>query len=116
MEIERESYPFPWESNQFVEVFEHPEQDLFVLEENGKVEGYLICWPVLNEVHILNICVSFEMQGMGLGRKLLEFCFNHYARHDHFFLEVRKSNAKAMGLYEHFGFKQTYVRPRYYPD
>ena len=116
LSIERESYPFPWEENQFYEVLEHPEQDLFVLENKGRIEGYLVCWPVLNEVHILNICVEPEAQGQGCGRKLLEFCFSHYASHDHFFLEVRESNTKAIELYKHFGFKETYVRSRYYPD
>lgn len=115
-EIEKQSYPCPWDENQFQEIFEHPDQDLFVMEQQKTVVGYLVCWPVLNEVHILNLCVKPDFQKQGLGGRLLDFCLGHYLRYDHFFLEVRKSNHAAITLYQHRGFHQTYERARYYPD
>jgi [ribosomal protein S18]-alanine N-acetyltransferase len=33
-----------------------------------------------------------------------------------FTLEVRVSNRRAIGMYEHFGFRSAGVRPRYYHD
>ena len=62
----------------------------------------------VGEAHVLNVCVEPDMQGQGLGRKLLERMLT-VARERHAdtaYLEVRVSNERAIALYESMGFRE----------
>ena len=76
------------------------------------------CIPAAGEAELLRIAVSPEARGQGLGRKLLEACQQDLAEAGmtRLFLEVRASNAPAIGLYWACGWKPVGRRPGYYPD
>ena len=76
------------------------------------------CIPAAGEAELLRIAVSPEARGQGLGRKLLEACQQDLAEAGmtRMFLEVRASNAPAIGLYWACGWKPVGRRPGYYPD
>ena len=76
------------------------------------------CIPAAGEAELLRIAVSPEARGQGLGRKLLEACQQDLAEAGmtRLFLEVRASNAPAIGLYLACGWKPVGRRPGYYPD
>lgn len=74
--------------------------------------------PAVGEAELLRIAVAPEARGQGLGRRLLSACQRELAGDGlhQLYLEVRASNAAAIGLYEACGWKPCGRRPRYYPD
>ncbi|MGC8554498.1 MAG: ribosomal protein S18-alanine N-acetyltransferase [Candidatus Acidulodesulfobacterium sp.] len=80
--------------------------------------GFFIYYNVLDEMHILDITVSKEMQSKGIGSLMLNTVVkkNSEAGIKHFFLEVGTSNIAAINLYKKFGFKIFLLRKNYYDD
>lgn len=115
MDIERDTYPFPWSEGIFRDCV-RVGYLCRVIEMRGEVRGYAIMSFGADEAHLLNICVHRELREQGVGRKLLQYLLD-YARkvgmHDAF-LEVRPSNPAAIHLYESIGFTKVGVRKGYY--
>jgi ribosomal-protein-alanine N-acetyltransferase len=63
------------------------------------------------------LAVAEKFQGAGLGARLLHNAMGlaRQAGMDSLLLEVRPSNARALGLYQHFGFQRIGIRRAYYP-
>ena len=98
--IEDKAYEFPWEPSTFKDCLSVG-YCCWVGEKLGKVVAYGIVTVGAGESHILNVCISPEMQGRGYGRrmmlKLMEVAKSHKA--EMMILEVRPSNPKAIKLY-----------------
>ncbi len=117
-EIEKQSFPDPWSLSLFEEILANPSQNLYVALKDQAIIGYMAFWKILDEVHILNLCVVLDYRKRGVGEQLLQFCLNRYSKEEVslFSLEVRHSNSAAQKLYEKFGFKIKYIRKDYYPN
>lgn len=88
-----------------------------MIELNKQVVGFCILQPVLDEANLLLMAIHPNMQGRGLGFKLLEESINQLKNNPvQIFLEVRESNLSAVGLYEKSGFHQIDLRRHYYPN
>ncbi len=87
-------------------------------EESGGLVGYVITWHVTDELHVLNVATHAARRRQGVGRALLAAAVDYArrARCRHVLLEVRRSNAPAIGLYRAFGFFAMGIRARYYAD
>ena len=72
---------------------------------------------ILDEAHLLNICIHPQNQGRGLGTSALKAVISRAESQGarEMFLEVRASNAAAIGLYGGAGFNETGRRNGYYP-
>ncbi len=113
---ERAAYPIPWSPGVFESSLRGKDQ-CWVMEVNAQVIGHAIVSYVLDEAHLLNICVHPEFSGKGLGRSLLRFLIRESQARgaSSFYLEVRVSNLAAIALYHSEGFNEVGVRPGYYP-
>lgn len=114
--IELRAYAFPWTVGIFRDCL-RADYPSWVLLRDDAVVGYFLMSVAAREAHVLNICVDPELQGHGLGRRLLRALL-HLARArqvERVFLEVRPSNAGAIALYHDEGFNEIGRRPRYYP-
>jgi ribosomal-protein-alanine N-acetyltransferase len=83
----------------------------------GELLGYYIAMPGVQEVHLLNITVAPAFQRQGWARVMLDN-LHDWAREQQaqwVWLEVRKSNERAISLYEQYGFRRMGVRKAYYP-
>ncbi len=71
----------------------------------------------VDEAHLLNITVRPDLQGQGLGRRLLDrVCLlAREAGMPAVLLEVRPSNRNALSVYRHVGFAEIGLRKNYYP-
>ena len=90
---------------------------VFVVRTKDRpVAGFVAFWRVLDEMHINNLAVHPEVRGQGLGRRLLReaLAAAHHMGIRRATLEVRRSNATALRLYERAGFTVAAVRPNYY--
>lgn len=116
MAVETVVYPFPWSRGNFADSIKAG-YSCWVAREGGALVGYMVLMPSLDETHLLNISVAAERQGRGYGARLLRFAME-VSRHGGavtMLLEVRPSNAKALALYENYGFQVIGRRKGYYP-
>ena len=93
------------------------EQCAMVVEEDGRIDGFVVFSQVLDEASIYSIGVHSAQQGKGLGHLLLQAALlkMKQAGATRCFLEVRQSNAVARRLYEGNGFELDGIRKSYYP-
>lgn len=114
--IELASYDYPWSLGNFADSLAAG-YSMWVREAEGEVIGYYAMMAAAGEAHLLNLTIAPIWRRHGLGRDLLEHCLAR--AHDHkaasLFLEVRTSNAAAIGLYRNSGFVDLAVRRAYYP-
>ncbi|MBP1719339.1 MAG: ribosomal-protein-alanine acetyltransferase, partial [Deltaproteobacteria bacterium] len=119
--IEKISFPAPWSRFLFEQEFLFPHAHLLAagdLALPGRVWGYLCFWLVAEETHILNLAVHPQWRCRGVGSRLLEYVVD-YSRAkgvEEIFLEVRRSNHRAISVYRRFHFQPLGIRPRYYQD
>jgi ribosomal-protein-alanine N-acetyltransferase len=115
--IERRAFPTPWSLAMFVLELSKPSGICLAAIRDAGLAAYLICSRYDRVWHIMNVAVDPDERRQGLAtaliRRLLERVEDEDAR---FTLEVRRSNAGALALYERFGFKVAGVRRRYYQD
>ena len=115
--IEERAYTFPWTPGNFRDSL--AAGHVFpALKQGDILIAYSILMPVLDEIHLLNITVAPELQGQGWGREMLLLSLRLAATALHgksILLEVRPSNAKALAMYEKYGFKSIGLRKHYYP-
>ncbi len=92
--------------------------DLKEFSLKSQIAGFLIFYNASDEIHILDIAVTPEMQMKGIGTYLVDYVINKYsvAGIKYFFLEVRVSNLKAIRLYKKFGFRVFMRRKGYYDN
>lgn len=116
--IERSTFPSPWSRDSFERECVEECAASWVALEDGRVIGYLVSWVVCDELHVGNIAVAREAQGRGVGRLLLARALEAAVKRGAALatLEARESNARAIGLYERFGFRPVAIRKRYYAD
>jgi len=82
------------------------------------IVGFLLAWSVADELHLLELASHPEHRRRGFARALLEALIARarQTRKRLLLLEVRRSNAAAIALYESCGFQTTGVRRGYYSD
>ena len=116
--IEKLTHIQPWSENVLTDCY-HSDYLCLVAEENDyqkELKGYIILSQVLDEANLLNLCVSLKYQGFGLGRELTARGIKEVVKRGarKMFLEVRRSNMRAIRLYESFGFSEIGIRTNYY--
>jgi len=116
MEVERLCYPIPWSESVFEESVSG-NNECWLIEYDGLLSGHTVVSNVLDEVHLLNLCIAPEFNRKGLGRVLLQHLISKAVERNAsvFFLEVRVSNRTAIDLYFSEGFNEVGLRPNYYP-
>lgn len=116
MEIELRAYPHPWTEGIFSDCL-RVGYSCWVYEQQDTIIGYLILSLVIDELHILNICIDPMYQKQGLGKMLLNEAeaIGLEKAAKEVFLEVRPSNKTALFLYQDFGYNQIGLRKNYYP-
>ncbi|ARU06561.1 ribosomal-protein-alanine N-acetyltransferase [Comamonas serinivorans] len=114
--VEQAAYSHPWTTRNLQDAM--GAGNLAQLLWAGEVlAGYFVAMPGVDEVHLLNITVAPALQRRGLAQLMLQM-LGLWALHldkPWVWLEVRRSNARAIAVYERHGFKQVGVRKGYYP-
>jgi len=115
--IEQEANQFPWTSKNFEDSLKANNQAWVFVNDSDEIQGYTIVQKVVDETHLLNICVKPSAQGHGLGREILNHIIDFASSISSVFivLEVRSSNQRAQQLYLQAGFNEMSVRKNYYP-
>lgn len=117
--IERAS--FPEREPDVVGELKRPWAKLWVARigsEEAPPQGFLLCWLVSTEVHVLSVATAPTMRRRGLGRALMHKALAEAGAREAecILLEVRRSNRAAIRLYRELGFRATALRTGYYVD
>lgn len=115
MAIEQRSHAHPWsEHNVKSSLATHC---CVGLQHKECCIAYAVLSFVVGEAELLLFVLDTPWHGQGIAKAFLQRlldCAQTRARC--VFLEVRLSNANAIGLYESLGFNQVGTRPNYYPS
>ena len=117
--IDANSFRTPWPKNAFRnELLENPNGYCWVAELDGVLVGFMVCWLVVDEVHIATIAVHPKYRGQGISKALLITGLRELISKGALMatLEVRAGNSVAQLLYRHFGFCEVGLRKGYYQD
>ena len=115
--IERATYPFPWTEGIFKDCI-NSDYQCIAITLHDELIAYLIVSVVLDEAHLLNVCVHSQWRQQGLGGAAMSwlFAFLQTKNIEALFLEVRPSNKAASALYRRLGFEEIGLRKDYYPS
>ena len=117
MTIERRTFPTPWSLAMFVLEVSKPTGIHLAALRDDRIVGYVICSRYDTVWHIMNVAVDPDWRRMGVATSLLEGLFEEIGEPEpRLTLEVRRSNAPAIALYERLGFRAAGLRRRYYQD
>ena len=116
LRIEREVHAHPWTLGNFSDAL-RSKYLCKVYESDEGMLGYAVLMLAVDEAELLDIAIGAQHQRQGWGRNLLEEMMALARRHDmrRMVLEVRASNAAAIGLYRRAGFADIGLRRDYYP-
>jgi ribosomal-protein-alanine N-acetyltransferase len=116
MAIEQSAYSHPWSRGNFRDSL-NPLFDAHCLWLEGELLGYFLAMHGVEEMHLLNITVAPARQGQGWGHMMLDALslLSRSQGAQWLWLEVRQSNARALQVYERYGFRQVSIRKDYYP-
>jgi ribosomal-protein-alanine N-acetyltransferase len=115
--IERSVHIVPWTENIFKACFRAQVRG-WGIEIDRKMIAFIMMSFSGEECHILNLCVAILYQHQGFGRMLLKHALND-AKANKIkvaYLEVRRSNTRAITLYEKMKFQLVGERKNYYPS
>lgn len=117
LELERLGYSHPWTEGVFRDCFKDTYR-LWALVGGEDVLGYAVVSTMVDEAHLLNLCIHPQLRGQGAGRQLLRHVLAECLRDgmEQMILEVRNSHEMATTLYLSEGFEEIGRRPGYYPD
>jgi [ribosomal protein S18]-alanine N-acetyltransferase len=115
--VEQAAYDFPWSEGNITDSIAAGYQCLQLMGGPDEVIGYFIAMHGADEVHLLNITVAPCYQRQGWARVLLDamLLWARGLKAQWLWLEVRVGNARAITVYEHFGFRRVGQRKSYYP-
>jgi ribosomal-protein-alanine N-acetyltransferase len=113
-----------WTASDYDRIFSAPELQTdwrriaLVLENAGKVEGFLVAQTVGGEWEIENVAIEPAARRHGHGTRLVGELLDRARAQgaSAVFLEVRASNQAARALYEKWAFVESGRRPRYYRE
>ncbi len=114
--LEEETFSMPWSAESFLRMIEREDNEYFVAEEDGHLLGGCGLLLIAGEGNITNVAVVPEARRRGVASGLLTYLMAEGDRAGltAYTLEVRVSNAAAIGLYEKLGFISEGIRPNFY--
>lgn len=114
--IEKECFSVPFTEEDILAYLENPIWHFLVARQGENVLGYISFTVIIDECQIVNVAVDPSARKRGVGSLLLE-SFLEYIKNlgvKSVFLEVRESNAPAIGLYKKFDFSAVGVSKNHY--
>lgn len=118
LEIERNSFEFPWFEEDFIRCLRQRNCIGMVAEHGDRVVGFMIYELHKTRLHILNFAVAADMRRSGVGEQMIAKLVGKLSsqRRTRITLEVRETNLAAQLFFKASGFRATTVLRAYYED
>lgn len=120
--VEDDCFSLPWNTKSFQTFINNSQtHSCYVAVDSdqvGRIVGYIAAIHTGPEAEIANIAVIKTYQNQGIGDQLVSFILSDLKGKGVrcIFLEVRKSNAAAIHLYQKKGFNDLGIRKKYYNE
>ncbi len=116
IQLENEVYQFPWTDRIFKDCI-RVGYDCWLAHLGNTIVAHAVISIAAGESHILNLSVTRNHQGKGIGKRFIQFLLNiaRNKRAQIMMLEVRPSNIRAINCYSSAGFNEIGCRKDYYP-
>lgn len=116
MHLETSVYQFPWTERIFSDCI-RVGYDCWLALQDDIIVAHAVVSIAAGEGHILNLAVTGEYQGKGIGKQFIQFLLGIAAskQAEIMMLEVRPSNVRAINCYNSAGFNEIGCRKDYYP-
>jgi len=114
LSVEQQAYDFPWSEQGFEKALDDGLAYL-LCDIDQRPLGYACFLTVLDEAHLLNLCVAPKYARQGVAFAAMQALVDYFKSTNYqiMLLEVRESNS-AVSLYQKLGFKENGIRPNYY--
>ena len=109
-------FAHPWTLTTIKNTIDRKNVYCFVFVEQEEIAAFLAFEKILDEGSVELIAVDERYRRRGLAKFMLEYVMNTVGELSVVTLEVRASNAPAIGLYQSLGFEQIAVRKNYYAE
>ena len=118
LDIERESFEFPWFEEDFIRCLRQRNCIGMVAEHGERVVGFMIYELHKTRLHILNFAVADSARYRGIGQQMAQKLIGKLSsqRRTKITLEVRETNLPAHLFFKSAVFKATSVLRSYYDD
>lgn len=118
LEIENQSFEFPWSEEDFVRCLRQRNCIGMVAEFEEQVVGFMIYELHKTRLHILNFAVNSDFQRRGVGEAMISKLISKlsHQRRNRILLEVRETNLAAQLFFRHAGFRAVSVLRDFYDD
>jgi [ribosomal protein S18]-alanine N-acetyltransferase len=115
--LECSVFPHPWSHTNFMDSLASGYDAWVLREPEGALAGYFLLMYAPDEAHLLDVAVAATLHGRGVGRYLLDriTARARAQRVESILLEVRPSNARALQVYQRYGYAEIGRRRGYYP-
>lgn len=117
-QLETEGFPDPWSIAGIRESLEQSYTILLGAWLSGRLSGYVICYCAADEAEIARIAVDTSCRRQGVAAAILtelkQICREKAMQK--ILLDVRESNAAAIGLYQKAGFTVDGIRKGFYAN
>jgi ribosomal-protein-alanine N-acetyltransferase len=119
--LERKLYPLPWTEDHFSQELTKPYSHFLVMtdeETDEEIAGYIVFWLMFDQCEILNVAVAPERQRRGFAQQMVRKAVDLALKKNlkKVVLNVRKSNAPAIELYQKLQFGIVGVRKAFYSN
>lgn len=116
--IDARAFTRHWPADDFANELTNPLTSIWIAEVDDEPIGYAHVRVVMDEAELLNLAVLPDRRRGGVGRLLLAHAEAEAKEGGatRFFLEVRRDNAAAIGLYLGAGWEQVGIRKGYYSE
>jgi ribosomal-protein-alanine N-acetyltransferase len=116
--LEKLCFSTPWSERSIASELNNDLSLWLVEEREGVAIAYVGSQSVPPEADVMNIAVSPDYRGQGIGKALMLALMEGLAEKsiETLTLEVRRSNTPAIGLYKQLGFVEVGCRPNYYTN
>lgn len=118
LEIENESFEFPWSEEDFVRCLRQRNCIGMVADYEDRVAGFMIYELHRNRLHILNFAVAPQFRRRGVGQQMVDKLVGKLSpqRRNRILLEVRETNLAAQLFFRDLGFRAISVLRDFYED
>ena len=118
LQIERESFEFPWIDEDFIRCLRQRNCIGMVAEHEGRVVGFMIYELHRTRIHVLNFAVSRLCHRLGVGSQMVAKLIAKLSaqRRSRIVLEVRETNVDAQLFFRENGFRAISILHSFYDD
>jgi ribosomal-protein-alanine N-acetyltransferase len=118
LEIEKQSFEFPWCEEDFIRCLRQRNCIGMVAERDEQIVGFMIYELHKTRLHILNFAVHAECRRRGVGKQMADKLIGKlsHQRRTRILLEVRETNLDAQLFFRTCGFRAISVLRDFYED